>query len=389
MNRLSRRSFLAASCAIPVQAQDRTGSSPGLALVIAPENIRLGQTVIDDIQLQQGIRLPVETVRHEMVPWIGSDLAEEMLAGPLLFDAVLTNVAGFALGAAQDLWETLPAALFETSTPLLTPTGQMVQANIGIGGLVIGTAPGGPVLLHRRSVLPSAPRSAADLLEYARQNPRRFQYARPGQSRFGQAFVAAMPFLLRDRAPLDPQNGWNRTWEYLLELGRFANYYPSSGQAVAEEFAEGGVDLCPVMLPAYLFGMAGGFLPPDTLCSLFDDAPLVPNSLILAVPRGVPAERLPLLSPLASYLLGPGAQRQLFGRGLIPGGPARDIAPATATQPGTSQFDADRLWMTAMTPELAAALTGRETAPPLNPYAQAYMIRAWDGRIGARYGEVP
>ena len=133
------------------------------------------------------------------------------------------------------------------------------------------------------------------------------------------------------------------------------------------------MDLAPVLLSSYLLGMATGLLPPDTLSTPFADAPMVPHSRILAVPRCVPAARLPLLDPLVSYLMQPDVQRQVFGRGLVPG-------------TGAAQGEG-RLWIAAMTPELAASLEGRATAPPLNPYAQAFMINAWDARIGARYGE--
>lgn len=156
-----------------------------------------------------------------------------------------------------------------------------------------------------------------------------------------------------------------------------------------EEFLDGGVDLMPALLGPYLLGMATGLLPGDLLCTPFDDAPLVPNSLILVVPRGVPAERLPLLpllAPLVDFLAHSTIQRLLFGRGLLPGNPARAVAGPAA--PNVPDADAqDRLWTEALTPALSAALTGRETAPPLSPAAETAMLRLWDDRIGARYGE--
>lgn len=378
MRPIPRRSLLA----MPGLWATETGQAavPGLTLVLAREHPRLDAGLAEDLVHHAGLDLPVSTLRQEAIPWIAADLQEEVEAGLPGADAVLTNAAGFALGAARELWRDLPAPLFAANTPHLSRAGQMVQARLGEKGIVVGAMPGGPVLLHRRSVLPAAPRHAAALLDYARAQPRRFQYARPGQSRFGQAFVAAMPFLLKDPDPLDPATGWSGTWPYLLELGRAANYYPSSGRAAVEEFIEGGVDLMPSLLTAYLFGMATGLLPPDTLCTPFDDAPLLPNSLILAVPRGVPAERLALLDPVLAYLREPGPQRLAFGRGLIPGNPARAGASVAASPH-------DRLWTAALTPELGAALTGRETAPPLAPDAEAAMLRIWDARIGARYGE--
>lgn len=375
---ITRRALIAAASLLPMGARQAAASD--LTLVLAGESARLGALVAEDLSHHEGLSLPVGTLRHETVPWIGGELQEEVEGGLPSLDAVMTNFAGYALGAARDLWQPMPAGLLETYAPLLTPAGRLVQARLGDSALVMGTVPGGPVLVHRRSVLPAAPRSAAGLLDYARQNPGRFQYARPSQSRFGQAFVTAMPYLLGDAAPLDPERGWDRTWPYLRELGQFAGYYPASGRAAAEEFLEGGADLLPALLGSYLLGMATRLLPPDTLCTPFDDAPLVPYSWILAVPRGVPASRIAPVGPLVAFMHDARTQRLMFGRGLVPGSPVADGGTVTVTEH-------DRLWTEALTPELSASIQDRKTAAPLDPAAEAYMLRAWDERIGSRYGE--
>jgi putative spermidine/putrescine transport system substrate-binding protein len=378
MMRPTRRTLLAAASFLPLSGGRAAASD--LTLVLAGESARLSELVSDDLSRHEALSLPVGTLRHETVPWIVGELQEEVEAGLPSLDVVMTNFAGFALGALRELWQPFPASLLEAYAPLLTPAGRLVQARLHGHGLVVGTVPGGPVLMHRRSVLPVAPRSAAALLDYARENPGRFQYARPGQSRFGQAFVIGMPHLLKEAAPLDPEHGWGRTWPYLRELGRFTAYYPASGRAASEEFVEGGVDLAPALLGSYLLGMATGLLPADTLCTAFDEAPLVPHSMILAVPRGVPASRIGSLGPLAAFLHEARTQRLMFGRGLLPGNPASHGADVVATEH-------DRLWTEALTPELDALLAGRDTAPQLDLAAYAYMLRAWDERIGSHYGE--
>lgn len=373
---LSRRFFLAATAGTAT-ASAQTPPASDLFVVMAGEARRLSSSVLSDLHEHPDFHLPIGTLRVEDVPWIATELREEVEAGLPGTEAVLTNLAGYALGATRDLWQAVPAALRAAHVPGLTPAGQLVQERIGASGLVLGAVPGGPMLLHRRSVLPVAPRTAQELMDYAQQNPNRFQYTRPGQSRFGQTFVAGLPYLLNDPDPLDPRTGWPNTWAYLAELGRHAAYYPSSGQAAAEEFVEGGVDLGAVLLGPYLLGMGQGLLPPDTLCTPFDAAPLLPHSLILAVPRGVPEGRLALLQPLAAFLGQPDMQRRVFGRGLLPGtGPL-----ATEAAPG------DEIWTAALTPGLVDALTGRAIAPPLSAAALAYMLRAWDDLIGSRYGE--
>lgn len=382
MSRLSRRSLLAAAATagatrVPPSAWAQAPHAGDLFVVIAGEGPRLNTAVLTELQDHPDFHLPVGTLRIENVPWIATELREEVDAGLPGTDAVITNIAGHALGAARDLWQEVPAALLAANTPGLTPAGQLVQERIGASGLVLGAVPGGPVLVHRRSVLPTAPRTAEELLDYARQNPRRFQYTRPGQSRFGQTFVTGLPYLLNDSDPLDPRAGWPATWAYLAELGQHVAYYPSSGEAATEEFLEGGVDLSTALLGPYLLGMGQRLLPPDTLCTPFQAAPLLPHSLILAVPRGVAEARIAQLQPLAAFLGQPGMQRHVFGRGLVPGTGPR-VTDTTPT---------DRLWTEALTPSLAAELEGRAVAPPLSAAARAYMLRAWDDRIGSHYGE--
>ncbi|MBS7788540.1 extracellular solute-binding protein [Roseococcus sp. SDR] len=380
MSALTRRGLIAATLPLAAaRAQNAAPTAAGLSLVIAGEAPRLNSSVLEELNEQPDFTLPAGTVRTEPLPWIATELQEEVEAGLPGAEAVLTNITGHALGAARDLWSEVPAAMLAANTPTLTEVGQLVQARIGTTGLVLGAVPGGPVLLHRRSVLPVAPRNAAELMDYARQNPKRFQYTRPGQSRFGEAFVLGLPYLLNDADPLDPRRGWTNSWAYLAELGRHVAYYPSSGQAAAAEFLDGGVDLAPVMLVPYLLAMAQGGLPDDTLCTPFAAAPLLPHSLILAIPRGVPEERRNLAEPLAAFLRQPSMQRRVFGRGLLPGtGPL-----VTDTEP------TDRLLTAALTPALRDSLTGRAVATPVSPSARAYMLRAWDDLIGARYGETP
>jgi putative spermidine/putrescine transport system substrate-binding protein len=377
MSAATRRGLMAA--ALPLIAARAQPAAADLHLVIAGEGPRLNAAVLEELHEQPDFTLPASHVRTEPLPWIGTELQQEVAAGLPGTEAVLTNLTGHALGAARDLWTDLPAAMLAANTPTLTPVGQMVQAHVGQTGLVLGAVPGGPMLLHRRSVLPVAPRNAAELMDYARQNPRRFQYTRPGQSRFGEAFVLGLPYLLNDADPLDPRRGWTNSWAYLAELGRHVAYYPSSAQAAAAEFLEGGVDLAPVLLVPYLLAMSRGALPDDTLCLPFDAMPLLPHSLILALPRGVPEGRHSQAAPLAAFLRQPEMQRRVFGRGLLPGtGPL-----ATDHQP------TDRMLTAALTPTLRDSLAGRAVATPLSPSARAYMQRAWDELIGARYGETP
>ncbi|UPY37010.1 extracellular solute-binding protein [Sediminicoccus sp. KRV36] len=366
------------------RAQTLHSAEANLRVMAVAESVQQSAAVLHDLPLEAGAALPGLSIRVADLSSITSELQREVADGLTDTEIVLTNFAGYALGAMRDLWQPLPDSMIQVALAAATPVGLQVQAVLGNSGLVIMAAPGGPLLIHHPTRLVTPPRTPAALLDYARQNPQRFQYPRPGQSRFGQLFVNALPHLLGDPDPLDPLAGWPRSWEYLAELGRHVGYYPSSGGAALEEFAEGGSDLMPCVLNSYIGGVTMGSLPADTRGVLMEAGPLLPNSIILAVPRPVPQERLSAIAAYMNFMLAPTIQMRVFGRGLVPSHAAREALPPGAVTPADLQR-----WTQVMTPELAETMTSRHTVAPLAPRALAAMVRRWDESIGARFGEAP
>ena len=73
---------------------------------------------------------------------------------------------------------------------------------------------------------PTPPTTAEELLAWAKQNPKKFIYARPANSGPGRTFLMGLPYLLGDADPKDPMKGWDKTWAYLKELDKTIEYYP-------------------------------------------------------------------------------------------------------------------------------------------------------------------
>ncbi len=86
--------------------------------------------------------------------------------------------------------------------------------------------------------VPNPPKTAAELLAWAKANPGKFLYARPANSGPGRAFLQGLPFILGDPNPKDPST-WDKTWAYLKELGNYVDYYPSGTGITYKELAEG------------------------------------------------------------------------------------------------------------------------------------------------------
>src|SRR5580704_6813777 len=87
------------------------------------------------------------------------------------------------------------------------------------------------------------PKTAAAMLDWAEANPKGFIYAPPANSGRGRTFWQGLPYILGDKDPMDPKDGWEKTWAYLIELGKNIEYYPTGTGAVMKELAEGSRDM--------------------------------------------------------------------------------------------------------------------------------------------------
>lgn len=85
--------------------------------------------------------------------------------------------------------------------------------------------PSGPLLEYDSKALPDPPRTPAALLAWAKAHKGKFTYAQPNNSGPGRTFLMSLPYMLGDKNPQDPGNGWDKTWAYLKELGRYVSSY--------------------------------------------------------------------------------------------------------------------------------------------------------------------
>jgi putative spermidine/putrescine transport system substrate-binding protein len=119
-----------------------------------------------------------------------------------------------------------------------------MQRNFGRDqGVAVVYSPSGPLFEYHPARVKAVPKTAADLLACVKANPNRFTYARPLNSGPGWTFLMAMPYILGDRDPKDPTNGWDKTWEWLRELGTAIDYYPGGTTATMKELGEGTRDM--------------------------------------------------------------------------------------------------------------------------------------------------
>jgi putative spermidine/putrescine transport system substrate-binding protein len=327
------------------------------------------------------------SVERTHMEYLFGELREQVAAGRPPFHVVLTNLDGAAMGAELDLWEPLGAriqALLPPMDELLTPLGRVLRGVLREHAQVIVASPGGPLLTYSPERVPRVPRTAEGLLAWARENPGRFLYPRPEFSEAGRCFVAGLPWMLQDRDPHDPEDGWPATWEYLAELDRHVAYYPTTTLAAMQELAEGGADIVATTLGVDILNRVTGLLPEGIGLSPLAGMHWVPTGLFVAVLRGHPPGELDTIARAVAHLLSEPVQRTFFGRGQYWPGPVRQ-GIALENAPPEMRAELRRL-VRSWVPSLIAS---QHVAPPLLLEETLTMLRRWDEDISAWHGVRP
>src|SRR3954468_12890960 len=193
-----------------------------LSIVDVAGNLALTQKAIENYRRAKPNLVSRITFSKAPAPELPSKLKAQQQANRVDIDLVLTGTDALSAGIDQKLWvEVLPAhqgALPKLDEIYLEPAARMQTLARG-QGVVVTYYPSGPLLEYMPERVKKAPTTAEELLAYTRENQNRFMYARPANSGPGRTFLMGMPYLLGDKDPKDPVNGWDKTWEYLKALG--------------------------------------------------------------------------------------------------------------------------------------------------------------------------
>ncbi len=318
-------------------------------------------------------------------PELSAKLRAQQAAGRVDIDLVLTGSDGLASGLDGGQWERLlpdHAAELPDFDAVLQPPALALHKAQGQGfGAVMNYYPSGPLLEYLPDRVPNPPTTAAALLDWARAHPDRFMYARPANSGPGRTFMMGLPYLLGDRDPKDPVHGWDRTWAYLEALSPFVEYYPSGTGATMKELGEGSRDLIVTTTGWDINPRVLGIVPKEARVAVLDGFHWVSDAFFMAVPRGVPAERLSVLLAMMRFVLEPAQQAVSYDDGYLYPGPAvRDVPLSMA--PAKSQAALAEYGR----PEYAALIADHPIELPLTTDRMVVAFRMWDERIGSKKG---
>jgi putative spermidine/putrescine transport system substrate-binding protein len=172
------------------------------------------------------------------------------------------------------------------------------------GGYLMPTvvSDGGPVFIYNPAKVKNPPKTANELLAWAKANPKRFLYARPANSGPGRSIMCGMPFILGDKGPMDPEKGWDKTWAYLKELGKYTEYYPTGTLFTLREFAQEQRWLIAGIEEWDLKPRAEGVIPPEAKITILDNTTFIIDGHYWGIPKGVPQNEVEVLLDLMKFM---------------------------------------------------------------------------------------
>jgi putative spermidine/putrescine transport system substrate-binding protein len=136
-----------------------------------------------------------------------------------------------------------------------------------------------------------------------------------------------LPYILGDKDPSDPKDGWDKTWTFLKELGRNIEYYPAGTGALMKELGEGSRDMVASHVGWDINPRALGVVPKEAKVAFIKGFHWVLDAHYICIPRGISNAKLAVMIDLVGYLLSKEAQAVTYDAGYFYPGPAVKDVP--------------------------------------------------------------
>jgi putative spermidine/putrescine transport system substrate-binding protein len=360
---------------------DKPSSPVTLNILDIAGDLQLTQGMIDDFAKNNPTIVSKVTYEKATAPDMAGKIKAQQDAGHVNIDMVLTGTDGLGAGIEQGLLnELLPK--FESRLPgmknYLEPAAKMQDLAANQGVLITYT-PSGPLLEYAPERVPNPPTTPEELLAYAKAHPGKVGYARPANSGPGRTFLMGLPYLLGDKDPKDPINGWDKTWAYLKDLGTAIPTYPSGTTDTMKNLANGTWDIILSTAGWDINPRAIGTVPANVKISPFKNVTLVTDAHYAVIPKGVSADKQAAVLALLNHMLTPEQQAKAYDKGFFYPGPAikgvtLDMAPEESKQV-IAQFGR---------PEYEDLIKNSPTAAPLGAKEIVAAFDRWDREIGKK-----
>ncbi|MFE9654502.1 ABC transporter substrate-binding protein [Micromonospora sp. NPDC006431] len=343
-------------------------------------NLQLTQGMIDEFVQKNPDVISRVTYSKSPAPELAGKIKAQQNANRVDIGLVLTGVDGLAAGIDQNLWmDLLPtyADRLPGMNDYQEPAAAM-QKLAGNVGVTVTYYPSGPLLEYLPAKVSNPPTSAEQLLAFAKAHPGKVQYARPANSGPARTFLMGLPYILGDKDPKDPVNGWDKTWAYLKELNQYVEYYPSGTTETMKNLANGSVEVIASTTGWDINPRVLGTVPKEAKVSSLQGFHWVTDAHYAVVPKGVSTDTQAAVLALLKFMLTPEQQAKAFDQGYFYPGPAvkgvdLSMAPQKS-QDAIKEFGR---------PEYEQLIASNPTEVPLDAKALVAAFDRWDREIGS------
>ena len=144
-------------------------------------NLALTQKAIDSYRRAKPNAVSRFVFTKAPAPELPAKIKAQQDGGHLDIDLVLTGPDALSAGLDQGIWLDLAPYAADLPKPadVYLPQALKMQAIAQGHGLVVSYYPSGPLLEYMPDRVKAMPKTAAELLDYTRQNKNKFIYARP------------------------------------------------------------------------------------------------------------------------------------------------------------------------------------------------------------------
>lgn len=364
----------------PDEVPDLPDEAVTLNLIDVAGNLQLTRGMIDRYAEENPDLVDGVTYTEATAPELAPKVKAQQNARRVNIDLVLTGNDGLSAGVEEDLWIQLLPNYEEKLGPgmdnYLEPAVAMQELAQNYG-VVVTYYPSGPLLEYHPDRVEDPPTTAQELLAWTKANPNKFQYARPANSGPGRTLLMGLPYILGDEDPKDPVNGWDKTWNYLRELGKYIEYYPTGTTVTMEELGNGTRDMIATTTGWDINPRALGTVPKEVEIQTIEGFHWVTDAHYMVVPKGISEDKLAVVLDLMAFMLEPQQQALAYDAGYFYPGPAIegvtiDMAPEESQQV-IQEFGR---------PQYLELIDSVPTETPLDTQTMVEAFELWDRRIG-------
>ncbi len=342
-------------------------------------NLQLTQGMFDNFVKAHSDVISKVNTSKATAPELAAKIQAQQQANNLQIDLVLTGTDGLAAGIKNNLWVKMDDHKSRLSNMNnYTDDAKKMQELAQGYGVELVQYPSGPLLEYNPAKVPNPPTSTDELLAWAKANPGKFQYAQPKNSGPGRTLLMGLPYILGDKDPKDPTNGWEKTWAYLAELGKYTAPYESGTGNTMKNLGSGNVWMVASTTGWDCNPRVLGTVPKDFKITTLKGFHWVMDAQFAVVPNGVSADKMSAILLLLQDMLTPKQQAIAYDKCYFYPGPAvkdvtLDMAPDDS-QKAVKEFGR---------PEYDDLIKNNPKEASLPADAQVTAFGLWDSKIGA------